>query len=94
MDKRCGFCFRQNGTSYVENTGSCLPVDKSDITHSTVGMCSAANKTSGIVWGYEFCPSRFGPMALVAMVVCLFIFGQGNVEFSWTWCHMDIGLCV
>ena len=91
MDRHCGFCFRQNGTSYVDNTGSCLPVDISDITHSIVGMCSEANKTSGIVWGYEFCPSRFGCLVLIGMLVCLLMQGGGNVEF---WGHMEISLFV
>ena len=64
----------------MDNTGACLPVDKNNITHSAIGMCSEANKTSGIVWGYDFCPSSFGYMALVGMVLYLLIFGQGEIS--------------
>ena len=79
-DDSCGFCYQEKSDGiFVNNSGSCLPVNALDLSHSTIGRCSMNNNTSDTVWALNFCPSSFGYMALIGMVSCLLIFGQGIV---------------
>ncbi|XP_038069669.1 proton myo-inositol cotransporter-like [Patiria miniata] len=87
LQEECGFCFDVNRTGSVVN-GSCLPINESSTGYSNVGRCSAAegfvDGSGELDWSEEYCPTKFGIMALVGLIVYLMFFAPGMGPMPWT----------
>ncbi|XP_022099835.1 proton myo-inositol cotransporter-like isoform X2 [Acanthaster planci] len=84
LQEECGFCFIQTSGGAVLN-GSCLPINETSTEYSEVGRCSwAAEVDSELEWSAEYCPTKFGIMALVGLIVYLMFFAPGMGPMPWT----------
>ncbi|XP_072026595.1 proton myo-inositol cotransporter-like [Amphiura filiformis] len=89
LDEWCGFCYSEaNDMFVVNNTGSCLPVDKVDAKYALTGRCSKSsshsqNNSTPYTWAVNFCPSNYSYVALVGMMIYLLSFGLGMGPVVW-----------
>ena len=61
------------------NNSSCLPVNNTNLNYATVGPCSVREKgPKAPEWAMEYCPTSFGPMAMVGLVIYLISFSPGE----------------
>ncbi|XP_033646843.1 proton myo-inositol cotransporter-like isoform X1 [Asterias rubens] len=84
LEDQCGFCFELDQNKVVNNS-SCLPVNNTNLNYATVGPCSVREKgPKAPEWAMEYCPTSFGPMAMVGLVIYLISFSPGMGPMPWT----------
>jgi len=81
MDVSCGFCYMDGGNSIYN--ASCLPTSPNDWLRSIEGRCDtyaskASNRTEGLVWAYDFCPTQYYWVPMVGLVLYLVFFAPGK----------------
>ncbi|KAK4470500.1 hypothetical protein MN116_006048 [Schistosoma mekongi] len=83
----CGFCYQMSlsGQTIVPVNGSCLlsPVEFSPF--SNYGRCTNKSmKEEHTIWVYDHCPSPYGWMTLIGLVLYLASFAPGMSPLPWT----------
>jgi len=87
---QCGFCFRDDPVLGITE-GSCLESrENQSYLASEDGACSNFSLTSGFennngyVWSFEWCPSQYGWITVLGLIVYLFCFAPGMGPMPWT----------
>lgn len=78
----CGFCFTEGHRYGTVARASCVRVDESHHDRSAFGNCTNT-KDRGYVWAYEWCPSSYAWVTLVALVLYLVTFAPGMGPMPW-----------
>ncbi|KAH8871768.1 Proton myo-inositol cotransporter [Schistosoma japonicum] len=83
----CGFCYQMSlsGRTMIPVNGSCLlsPVEFSPF--SNYGRCTNKSmKEEHAIWAYDHCPSPYGWMTLIGLILYLASFAPGMSPLPWT----------
>ncbi|BFZ08922.1 hypothetical protein BsWGS_11961 [Bradybaena similaris] len=83
----CGFCYATFNN--IIKDGSCVGVNKDEQDFATEGRCSMNNATKkfltpSVTFSYGFCPSEYGWLAVVGMVLFVLGFAPGAGPMPWT----------
>ena len=81
-DKRCGFCYYETNYGMAVN-GSCVSTEVDWPFKSNLGRCSSVDQTD-YVWAYEYCPSGWAWMSILALFVYIGFFVSGMASMPWT----------
>jgi len=91
MIQDCGFCFFDDPVQGAVN-GTCL-MSRENMTEFTsdYGPCSSLSSSDSIIqgesrwiWSYGWCPSPYGWITVVGLVMYLFFFAPGMGPMPWT----------
>ena len=80
----CGFCYLPVG-NWAQN-GSCLPLSRNESLMSAVGRCADPRlmQTRGLRFVHGHCPTNYGFMAVLGLVLYLISFAPGLGPMPWT----------
>jgi SP family myo-inositol transporter-like MFS transporter 13 len=83
--QECGFCFQLDGDQW---SGHCIPSNlETEGVFSLNGSCVQGTQLTpdrSVVWAYDWCPSDYSWVILMAMTIYLAFFGPGIGAMPWT----------
>lgn len=86
LDVNCGFCYMQFKNSSGVTDSTCVPANKDQWQHSSIGRCSnnSLDLEYGPFFAENYCPTKYSWMALLGMVFYLLSFSPGLGPIPWT----------
>lgn len=81
----CGFCYQLNDSDHkMVRNGSCLPSSNDFSDHSAYGRCVNSSLTnSQFFWTVDHCPTQFGWLTLIGLILYLASFAPGMSPLPW-----------
>ncbi|TGZ63863.1 hypothetical protein CRM22_006672 [Opisthorchis felineus] len=78
----CGFCYNWYGNSVVN--GSCLPAPERFAEYSSYGRCANRTTSDHTIWAFDHCPTSYGWMTVLGLIMYLASFASGMSPLPWT----------
>ncbi|KAG5452278.1 Proton myo-inositol cotransporter [Clonorchis sinensis] len=78
----CGFCYNWYGDNVVN--GSCLPAPERFAEYSSYGRCANGTVSDHTIWAFDHCPTPFGWMTVLGLIMYLASFASGMAPLPWT----------